>query len=308
MTAVDWSAAGPAPPAGALVERFSESEHVDLVAATRRFLAGRPDVFQQVVLYTTRPLNPVPGTLAFEVNVRNDVQGIGLEAMDHVARVGKRGRPRERRLHGFRRHLRGRATGSSSSPTRSAIAGWPGCASTGTGAGRANLLGRGGVHWSFFLDTDASVMEGNAIADRGNGRFETVDIARRFSPLDQYAMGLRAAAEVPPFFYVDVPDDFRPNRPFKASSAPEAGISFTGVRRDVRIEDVVRAMGPRVPATGPLDLSPGVRAGRRRFRPRHRGAGAHRGPHPLPVRPLFHRGHGRPGHRHFDPRSLDLVS
>jgi hypothetical protein len=121
----------------------------------------------------------------------------------------------------------------------------------GAGAARANLLGRGGAHWSFFLDTDASVMEGNAIADRGNGRFETVDIARRFSPLDQYAMGLRPAAEVPPFFYVDVPDDFRPNRPFKASSAPEAGVSFTGVRRDVRIEDVVRAMGPREPATGP---------------------------------------------------------
>jgi hypothetical protein len=116
---------------------------------------------------------------------------------------------------------------------------------------RTGLLGRGDVHWSFFLDSDASVMEGNAIADRGNGRFETVDIARRFSPLDQYAMGLRTAAEVPPFFYVDLPDDFRPNRAFKASSAPEEGVSFTGVRRDVRIEDVVRAMGPRVPALAP---------------------------------------------------------
>ena len=48
-----------------------------------------------------------------------------------------------------------------------------------------------------------------------------------------------------------MPDDFRPNRAFKASSAPEAGITFTGVRRDVRIEDVVRAMGPRIPPSGP---------------------------------------------------------
>jgi hypothetical protein len=76
-------------------------------------------------------------------------------------------------------------------------------------------------------------------------------VARRFSALDQYAMGLRTAAEVPPFYFVDLPDDFRPNRAFKASSPPEAGISFTGLRRDVRIEDVVRAMGPRVPAQGP---------------------------------------------------------
>jgi hypothetical protein len=250
MAAVDWSEAAPAPAAAALVERFSESEHADLVAATRRFLAGRPDVFQQVVLYATRPLNPVPGTLAFEINVRNDVLGIGLEAMDHSRAWGSAGALESvvymdsvdsyTDSDGF--EILAHEVGHR----------WLARLRLGDGAAaRAALVGRGDVHWSFFLDSDASVMEGNAIADRGNGRFETVDFARRFSPLDQYAMGLRAAAEVPPFFYVDVPDDFRPNRPFKASSAPEAGVSFTGVRRDVRIEDVVRAMGPRVPATAP---------------------------------------------------------
>ena len=65
-------------------------------------------------------------------------------------------------------------------------------------------------------------MEGNDIADRGGGRFETVDFARGYQPLDQYAMGLRAPAEVPPFFYVEGADDFRPNRAFKSSSAPES--------------------------------------------------------------------------------------
>jgi hypothetical protein len=60
-------------------------------------------------------------------------------------------------------------------------------------------------------------------------------------------MGLRDAADVPPFFYVDEADNFRPNRPYKSSSSPEAGVSFTGVRRSVRIEDVLAAMGPRVP-------------------------------------------------------------
>jgi hypothetical protein len=251
VPSVDWSEAGRAPAAGALLERFSESEHVDLVAITRRFLSGRPDVFQQVIVYTTRPLNPVAGTLAFEINIRNDVQGIGLEVMDHAREWGSAGALEsvvymdsadtyadtdafEFLAHevGHRWLARMRVPGDGQSP-------------------RSGLLGRGGVHWSFFLDTDASVMEGNAIADRGNGRFETVDVARRFSPLDQYAMGLRMAAEVPPFFYVDVPDDFRPNRPFKASSAPEAGITFTGLRRDVRIEDVVRTMGPRIPSSGP---------------------------------------------------------
>ena len=62
-------------------------------------------------------------------------------------------------------------------------------------------------------------------------------------------MGLRLAAEVPPFFYVEAPDDFRPNRPYKASTGPEPGVSFTGLRRDVRIEEVVAALGPRVPSS-----------------------------------------------------------
>jgi len=251
VPAVDWSEAGARSRPGGMVERFSETEHADLVAVTRRFLANRPDVFQQVVIYTTRPLNPVPGTLAFEINVRNDVRGIGLEVMDHSRAWGSAGGLEsvvymdsadtyadadafEFLAHevGHRWLARMNADGAGS-------------------ATRPGLLGRGGAHWSFFLHTDASVMEGNAIADLGQGRFETVDVARRFSPLDQYAMGLRPAEDVPPFFYVDVPDDFRPNRAFKASSAPEAGISFTGVRRDVRIDDVVRAMGPRIPAVGP---------------------------------------------------------
>jgi hypothetical protein len=250
VTAVDWSESAPAPSAGALVERFSESEHVDLVAATRRFLSGRADVFQQVVLYTTRPLNPVPGTLAFEINVRNDVLGIGVETMDHSRAWGSAG-ALESVVYMDSVDTYADADGFEFLAHEVGHRWLARMRLGGDGAASQALLGRGDVHWSFFLDSDASVMEGNAIADRGRGRFETVDIARRFSALDQYAMGLRPAAEVPPFFYVDVPDDFRPNRPFKASSAPEAGISFTGVRRDVRIEDLVRAMGSRVPAAAP---------------------------------------------------------
>jgi hypothetical protein len=247
---VDWSEAGARSRPGGMVERFSETEHADLVAVTRRFLAGRPDVFQQVIIYTTRPLNPFAGTLAFEINVRNDVRGIGLEVMDHSRAWGSAGvlesvvymDSAETYARSDAFEFLAHEVGHRWLARMNAdVAG---------GSARGGLLGRGGVHWSFFLHTDASVMEGNAIADRGHGRFETVDVARRFSPLDQYAMGLRPAEEVPPFFYVDAPDDFRPNRALKASSAPEAGIAFTGVRRDVGIDDVVRAMGPRVPPVG----------------------------------------------------------
>jgi len=233
---------------GALVERLSETEKGDLVSISRRFLAGHPDVFEQLVVYTTRPLNPLPGSLAFAVNTRNDVRGIGLLSdLDESAAWGSAGVlasvaymdsiDQYLDVDGF--EILGHEVGHR----------WLARLLFRDGQGRSStaLLGRGLVHWSFFFDTQASVMEGNQIADRGAGRFETVDITRGYSALDQYAMGLRAPAEVPSFFYVDEPDNFRPNRAFKFSSTPEVGIRFTGIRRDVRIEDVVAALGPRVP-------------------------------------------------------------
>jgi hypothetical protein len=249
LTRADLSAPRPLGAPGAVVERFSETEKVDLVSVLRRFYAAHPDAFEQVVVYTTRPLNPAPGTLAFELNVKNLATGIGLDVFDGSAAWGSAGTLESVVYmdtvdpyvasdgfeflahevgHRWLARLRFRDAGGV------------------TGA----LLGRGDVHWSFFLDTQASVLEGNSIRDLGGGQFETVDFARGYSPLDQYAMGLRGAAEVPPFFYVASADDFRPSRGYKASSGPEAGVRFTGVRHDVRIDQVIAAMGPRNPPAG----------------------------------------------------------
>jgi hypothetical protein len=246
LSAADLARGTPRAVAGALVERFSETDRLDLVSTVRRFLATHGDLFHQIVVYTARPLNPVAGSLAFEINVRNDVRGIGLDVLDRGQEYGSAARLESvvymDTVDPYLEHdgfeILGHEVGHR----------WlsrirfrdPG----GTGNG---LLGRGLVHWSFFLDSDASVMEGNDIEERGAGRFETVDFARGYSALDQYAMGLRAPAEVPPFFFVEGADDFRPNRSFRFSSAPEAGVTFTGVRREVRIEDVIAELGPRVP-------------------------------------------------------------
>lgn len=250
LTAVSLAAASPPSFSGAAAERFSETEKLDLASTVRRFYAAHPDLFEQVVVYTGRPLNPVAGTLAFEINVQNHVKGIGLDAIDDSAAWGSGGRLESvvfmddvdpyldvdgfeilghEIAHRWLAHLRFRDA---------------------SGASSGALLGRANVHWSFFVDTDASVMEGNRIADLGGGRFETVDFTRGYSPLDLYAMGLRSPDEVPPFFYVEGADNFRPNRTYKVSTAPEAGVSFTGVRRTVRMEDVLAAMGPRVPDAG----------------------------------------------------------
>jgi hypothetical protein len=109
------------------------------------------------------------------------------------------------------------------------------------------LLGRDAAHWSFFFDSDASVLEGNDIEDLGGGSFRTVAAVQRYSLLDQYAMGLVDHAQVPPFFYVQNATILAPPR--TAASPPEVGVTFSGTRRDVRIEDVIAAVGPRVPAS-----------------------------------------------------------
>ena len=251
-TAADLAAAEPHGSRGALVEQWSETEKVDLVSVTRRFYRDHPDLFEQLVVYTTRPLNPFPGTLAFQLNIKNEIGGIGLAANDDAADYGSGGGLRSLvymdaidpylEVDGF--EILGHEVGHRWLARLSFLR---------DGAPSGGLLGRGAVHWSFFADTDASVLEGNDIEDRGGGRFETVDIARGYSPLDQYAMGFRSPAEVPPFFVVESPDDFRPNRGYKASSGPEPGVSFTGRRRDVRIEDVIAVLGPRVP---PADAAP----------------------------------------------------
>jgi hypothetical protein len=109
------------------------------------------------------------------------------------------------------------------------------------------LLGRGVAHWSFFMDSDASVMEGNDIEDLGGGSFRTVAAVQRYSLLDQYLMGLIPASAVPEFFYVEDPRNVQPSR--ARESGPQVGVTFTGTRRTTLVEDIVAIHGPRTPSS-----------------------------------------------------------
>jgi hypothetical protein len=113
------------------------------------------------------------------------------------------------------------------------------------------FLGRDESHWSFFFNSDASVMEGNRIQDLGGGMFRTTAAVERYSLLDQYAMGLVRDTDVPPMFYVENPANVTGNA--QADSSPRVGVTFSGTRRDVLINDVIEVMGPRQPS---VDNSP----------------------------------------------------
>jgi hypothetical protein len=237
----------------ALGERFAERIELDLVAVARRFYQSHDDRYDQLVIWTDAGVTR--DAFAYEINVANEVRGLGLSIFDQSRAFGSAGRLRSLVMM----DALGKYPADPTQPflgENSTVAlvahetghRWLAFMEIRDYAGRTSdaLLGRDQSHWSFFKDSDGSVMEGNDIEDLGGGRFRTVGAVYRFSALDQYAMGLRAESEVPPFFYVEAPTNVRPSR--EAGSAPQVGVSFDGTRRDVLLQDIVAVNGPRQPS------------------------------------------------------------
>jgi hypothetical protein len=251
---VDLSAAGPSSggPA-ALGERFSESPDLDAVTATKAFYQSHPDSYDQLVIWTDTNVVGTD-TFAFESTVANEIRGIGLDIFDASTDFGSAGRLRSYTIMDT-------LTKYPDDPTQRFLGENNTVSVLGQECGhrwlaflnfrdrngqRSDLLlGRQEAHWSFFMDSDASVMEGNDIQDLGGGSFRTVDAVRRYSRLDQYAMGLVGPTEVPPFFYVESPTNLSESK--DRESAPDIGVTFNGTRRDVLIDDVIAIHGARTP-------------------------------------------------------------
>lgn len=100
------------------------------------------------------------------------------------------------------------------------------------------------LHWSHLADTQ-SVMYGNFITPLGNGQFKLEGGARKYGPMDQYFMGLRAPEETPPLLVIN--------------DGSQMGLIGTPLRRgesttvsgtavNVSVADFVRAQGVRAPA------------------------------------------------------------
>lgn len=242
------TAGGPA----ALGERFAAAPEVDLVALSQKFYASHPDNYDQLVLWTDAPL--ITDAFAYETTVKNEVQGIGVDTYDLAADFGSAGRLRSLVfmdwLGKYPDNPAQKFLGENN--TMSLLGQESGHRWLAflefrdrTGARSDALLGRDLAHWSFFFDSDASVMEGNDIQDLGGGSFRTVGAVQRYSLLDQYAMGLVPDSAVPPFFYVESPVSTNRAR----ESAPEVGVTFNGTRREVLIQDVLAINGPRVPSS-----------------------------------------------------------
>lgn len=128
----------------------------------------------------------------------------------------------------------------------------------GGGDGADILQGRDDSHWSYFMDTGGSPMEGNAWRDNGNGTFTTQTGFNnwRFSDLDLYLMGMMPPDEVEPWFVIQNPDIANERdlyrQPLNNASTPQIvqNKTISGTRVDFEIEDIVARNGTRRPAFG----------------------------------------------------------
>ena len=160
-----------------------------MIGVSRRFLATHPDEFDHLIVFTDEPL--LTNAFAYELTVSNDITGLGMATFNHTSDYGSAGRlqsvcnmdalskypddPR-RKFHGENSTLSllGHEVGhrwlaflnfrdENSQPSQA-------------------LLGRDRAHWSFFFDSDASVLEGNDIVDHGGGSFSTRAAGRALQP------------------------------------------------------------------------------------------------------------------------------
>jgi len=249
---------------GGGAELFTLFPTLDPMTATRRFYANHSDVYDFVFLFNNFGLTPGPGTFAFELNVRNDILGIGdvlvgAETFDLGAEFGS-----PMRLASFL-NMGSLSAYPADPKQRIPLIGENSTLSVmGQESGHRwgiytqfldpvtnevsdALLGRGDAHWNFFFNSQGSVMEGSDILDKGaaaSPRFITRAPVVRFGEFDQYIMGLRAPGEVAASFLVEQPQGAGSTSPGRS---PQSGLKFDGIRKNISIANIVAAEGPRKP-------------------------------------------------------------
>ena len=249
---VDLSASAGIVFSGPKAERFARATELDLLALTAKFYQTHADDFDQLVMFSNFAFD-LEGAFAFELNIKNEIRGIGLGQFDFASEFGSNGRLQSflamNQLTEFPDDPDTVFFGTNSTVN---ILGqevghrWLSYVRfrDSNGQNSTKLLGRDDAHWSFFFNSEASVLEGNQIEDRGSGDFQTTAATDRYSRLDQYIMGLRDPNQIGPMFYVDgVTGTTR-----TASSAPAIGVTFRGTRQNLTITDIIAAEGPRVPS------------------------------------------------------------
>jgi hypothetical protein len=230
-----------------------------LAPVTKKVIATLGDHFHTITIWLTFPDG---GNLAgaYSTSVKNDVRGLGLRLKDMSMGYGSAGVLRTvitMKDWG----LRAGDTLESWNRTRT-LSVWGQeyahrwamfmlVRDPRTNQPSELLLGRDCSHYSRYVETQGSVMDGYSWTDNGDGSFLQGERATGLSNLDLYTMGLLDADEVPPFFAIDEITGFtHPGCGAEYARAPfPQGTSVRGKRINLSIDDLLFANGPRVPAS-----------------------------------------------------------
>ena len=244
------------------VENFHDYVSADIRNLMKSLYAGIPDDFDFISLFSNFDLTPVPGAQAFAINVQNNVRGIGNPSDKKPIFKDNEKYGSSKRLQNitFFGNIHQYPSDPSSRLPEDDVSlldilahevghRWLSYVKLlKHGAETDVLLGRDKSHWSFFLDSDASYLEGNQISNRSTDSFETARPFQRYSDLDLYLMGLKSPEEVLETYYVEGASNFSPEFPFTAEASPEDNVTFNGLAVPVRVEDIIEANGSRRPS------------------------------------------------------------
>ena len=242
----------------ATLERFGDTEEIDLQVAALRFYQTHEDAYDYLVFYNTAGVSAGSGILAFANPVRDVVKGNGAIAggdqgvlygsADKLKAVLNMGPLSQYPVNPGEAVPLRFGTGDTSLTVLGHEAGHLFLAYTSVrnpaNAAARPMLGRDFFHWSFFFNSEASLLEGNRIVDAGEAaspRFSTVATVEGYSPLDQYLMALKPPEEVGATFFVE-----NPSIPLIGTN-PRVGVQFDGSRRDVKIEEIIGVEGRLIP-------------------------------------------------------------
>ncbi|MEZ5332102.1 MAG: CARDB domain-containing protein [Thermoanaerobaculia bacterium] len=215
-------------------------------AVSEAFLAEHEDAYDFLVVFTRFPVD-LGTARGFHWLVRNDVEGIGLPLYDQSEAFGSAGRLRGISDLGRLAEL-GSEPGTQELELTLTILihelfhQWGAYVQyDDEGVPSTSLLGKDDSHWSFLLDTGASVLYGNRWRDNQDGTFTSTAVERILSPLDLYLAGLVSAEEVPPLSLLI-------NSAIDRERLPELGAVVSASTENIEIEDVIAAEGDRVPS------------------------------------------------------------
>jgi hypothetical protein len=236
---------------------------IDATAVTRRFIELHHDEYDYIAVFSASNMTNLTlgGGFAYELNVVNNVDGLGLSQFDFASDFGSDGT--------LQSYLNmNRLSVYPANPFQDVVATNNGLdviahesahrfiAYTyfdSSGVESPALLGRDNQHWGFFFNTLASEMEGNRWRDNGDGTFTTIDATSQYSFLDEYLYGLRDSSAVDTLWYVRNPGSFNPPNVYVRQSHPEIGVTATGTKQFVDISQITSVNGLRSPgvATSP---------------------------------------------------------